>query len=68
MKTINDIRKIQKIVITTKKEKILTFKDVYIKFKPDAIDISDWEDFRFLMFFPLDEMKKFEIEDLKIYI
>lgn len=57
----NGIRKIQKIVITRKKEKLLTFEDVYIKVKPNAIDISDYEDFRVLMYFPLDEVKKFEI-------
>lgn len=63
MENNNGIRKIRKIVITGKKEKTLTFKDVYINFKPDAIDISDYEDFRFLMYFPLDEVKKFEIEE-----
>lgn len=59
----NGIRKIQKIVITRKKEKLLTFEDVYINLKPNAIDISDYEDFRVLMYFPLDEVKKFEIEE-----
>ena len=63
MKNNNGIRKIQKIVITRKKEKLLTFENVYINVKPDAIDISDYEDFRFLMYFPLDEVKKFEIEE-----
>ena len=61
MKKNNGIRKIQKIVITRKKEKLLTFENIYIKIKPDAIDVSDYEDFRFLMYFPLDEVKKFEI-------
>ena len=59
----NGIRKIKKIVITRKKEKMLTFENVYIKVKPDAIDISDYEDFRFLMYFPLDEVKKFVIKE-----
>ena len=59
----NGIRKIQKIVITRKKEKLLTFENVYINVKPDAIDISDYEDFRFLMYFPLDEIKKFVIKE-----
>ena len=61
MENINEIRKIQKLVITRKKEKLLTFKNIYIKIKPDAIDISDYEDFRLLMYFPLDEVKKFVI-------
>ena len=63
MKNNNGIRKIRKIVITRKKEKLLTFKDIYIKIKPDSIDISDYEDFRFLMYFPLDEVKKFVIKE-----
>jgi len=63
MKNNDGIRKIHKIVITRKKEKMLTFEDVYIKVKPDAIDISDYEDFRFLMYFPLDEVKKFVIKE-----
>ena len=63
MGIINGIRKIQKIVITRKKEKLLTFENVYINVKPDAIDISDYEDFRFLMYFPLDEVKKFVIKE-----
>ena len=63
MKNNNGIRKIKKIVITRKKEKMLTFENVYIKVKPDAIDISDWEDFRLLMYFPLDEIKKYVIKE-----
>jgi hypothetical protein len=63
MKDNNGIRKVQKIVITRKKEKLLTFENIYIKVKPDAIDISDYEDFRFLMYFPLDEVKKFVIKE-----
>ena len=59
----NGIRKIKKIVITRKKEKMLTFENVYIKVKPDAIDISDYEDFRFLTYFPLDEVKKYVIKE-----
>ena len=58
----NGIRKVQKIVITRKKEK-LTYENVYVKVKPDAIDISDYEDFRFLMFFPFDEIKKYKIKE-----
>ena len=57
----NGIRKIKKIVITRKKEKMLTFENVYIKVKPDAIDISDYEDFRLLMYFPFDEIKEYKI-------
>lgn len=63
MKDNNGIRKIKKIVITRKKEKLLTFTDIYIKVKPDSIDISDYEDFRVLMYFPLDEIKKFVIKE-----
>ena len=63
MENNNGIRKIRKIVITRKKEKLLTFENIYIKVKPDAIDISDYEDFRFLMYFPLDEVKKFVIKE-----
>lgn len=61
MKNNNGIKKVQKVLITRKKEKILTFENVYVKVKPDAVDISDYEDFRFLMYFPFDEIKKYEV-------
>ena len=55
------IKKIKKIVITRKKGEILTYENVYVKIKPDAIDISDYDDFRFLMYFPLDGVKEYSI-------
>ena len=61
MKNNNGIRKIKKLKITTKKGEMLTYENVYVKMKPDAIDISDYDDFRFLTYFPLDEVKEYSI-------
>lgn len=57
----DSIIKNQEIVIFRKRGGSVVYKDAYIKIKPDAIDISYRRDFRLLMYFPLDEVRKFEI-------
>ena len=59
----NSIKKIRKLTIDRKNGKLIVYNDIYIKIKPEAIDTSDWEDFRVIMYFPLKEIRKFEIEE-----
>ena len=62
----NNIKKVQKVVITRRNNgegEELTYRNVYVKIKPDAIDISDWKVFRFLMYFNFTEIEKFEIDE-----
>jgi len=59
----NGIKKIRKIAVDLKNGKLMVFENVYIKIKPEAIDTSDWEDFRIIHYFLLKEVKKFEIEE-----
>lgn len=59
----NCIKKVRKLTIDRKNAKLIVYRDIYIKIKPEAIDTSDWEDFRVIMYFPLKEIRKFEIEE-----
>lgn len=59
----NSIKKIHKLTIDRKNGKLIVYNDIYIKIKPEAIDTSNWEDFRVIMYFPLVEIRKFEIEE-----
>lgn len=59
----NSIKKVRKLTIDRKNGKLIVYNDIYIKIKPEAIDTSDWEDFRVIMYFPLKEIRKFEIEE-----
>ena len=59
----NCIKKVRKLTIDRKNGKLIVYRDIYIKIKPEAIDTSDWEDFRVIMYFPLKEIRKFEIEE-----
>ena len=59
----NSIKKIRKLTIDRKNGNLIVYNDIYIKIKPEAIDTSDWEDFRVIMYFPLIEIRKFEIEE-----
>lgn len=57
------IKMVHKITIDRKKGSLVVYKNVYIKIKPEAIDTSDWEDFRIIHYFPIREIRKFEIEE-----
>jgi len=59
----NGIKKVCRITIYRKEDDSVVYENVYIKIKPDAIDISDREDFMFIYYFLLSEIKKFEIEE-----
>ena len=59
----NGIKKVCKVTIDRKKGDLIVYENVYIKIKPEAIDTSDWEDFRIIMYFPINEIRKFEIEE-----
>lgn len=39
------------------------YPNVYVKFKKDCIEFSDWEDFRILMYIPYSELKNVELKE-----
>lgn len=53
--------KVCRVTIHRKECDFVVYKNVYIKIKPDAIDISDREDFMLLYYFLFSEIEKFEI-------
>ena len=67
-KTMNDgiavkcsiLRLFRKKESTEKKEKGRKFENIYVKFKDDCVEMSDWEDFRMLIYIPYTEIEKIE--------
>ena len=46
-----------------KKQGRKEFPNVYVKFKEDCIEFSDWEDFRILMYVQYSDLRKVELKE-----
>ena len=49
--------------LSVKKQGRKEFPDVYVKFKEDCIEFSDWEDFRILMYVPYSDLQNVELKE-----
>ena len=65
MKVVNNgvAKKYAIVDLSVKKQGRKKFPDVYVKFKEDCIEFSDWEDFHILMYIPYSELRNVELKE-----
>lgn len=63
MKPSNIVKKLPKIILSVKKIGVKRYFNIYVRYKETCIELSDYPDFRVLMYIPYSEIEKIEFEE-----